>query len=217
MAETLTYPLIGDYALIGDCQTAALISRRASIEWCCLPRFDSGSAFARILDRDRGGHCSITPTDGGDWEYARRYLDDTLVLETTLTGAAGEVRITDLFVVRDPDRPDPDRRHRGRQILRIIDGVRGAVEFELRVAARFDYGEVRPWLRRHGLRLRSVIGGNDALVVWCDSALDENEQHDFVTRETVGVGDRIRLLMTYCPPEDVADDGLAERIPPGHR
>ena len=202
------YPPIGDYALIGDCQSAALISRRASIEWCCLPRFDSGSAFARILDRDKGGHCSLTPTAKGEWTYTRAYLDDTLVLQTTMTGPAGEAQITDLFVVRDPE-----ARHPGRQILRVIEGLRGAVEFEVRVAARFDYGQVRPWLRRHGHRLRSMSGGNDALVVWCDCGLDEDCDHDLTARVTVGVGDRVRLSMAYYPPEQVTDDGLTEPSP----
>ena len=202
------YPPIGDYALIGDCQSAALISRRASIEWCCLPRFDSGSAFARILDRDKGGHCSLTPTAKGEWTYTPAYLDDTLVLQTTMTGPAGEAQITDLFVVRDPE-----ARHPGRQILRVIEGLRGAVEFEVRVAARFDYGQVRPWLRRHGHRLRSMSGGNDALVVWCDCGLDEDCDHDLTARVTVGVGDRVRLSMAYYPPEQVTDDGLTEPSP----
>ncbi len=209
MTEPHRYPPIRDYALIGDCQSAALISRTAAIEWCCLPRFDSGSAFARMLDRDHGGHCSITPTADGDWEYARRYVDDTLVLETTLSGPPGEARITDLFVIRDPDDG-----HAPRQILRVVEGVRGAVEFEVRVRARFDYGQVRPWLRRHGQRLRSMIGGNDALVLWCDAGLDEDEAHDLVARVTVGVGDRVRLSMTYCPPERVVEHDLAE---PSHR
>ena len=125
-----------------------------------------------------------------------------------MTGPAGEAQITDLFVVRDPR-----ERHPGRQILRVIEGLRGAVEFEVRVAARFDYGQVRPWLRRHGHRLRSMIGGNDALVVWCDCGLDEDCDHDLTARVTVGVGDRVRLSMAYYPPEQVTDDGLTEPSP----
>jgi GH15 family glucan-1,4-alpha-glucosidase len=212
VSERPSYPPIGDYALIGDCQSAALISRTAAIEWCCLPRFDAGSAFARLLDRDKGGHCSISPTADGDWEYSRRYIGDTLVLETTLTGPSGEARITDLFVI-----DHPDDGHAERQILRIVDGVRGAVEFDIRVAARFDYGQVRPWLRRHGHRLRSMIGGNDGLVVWCDEELTEDADHDLVARVTVGVGDRVHLSMTYRPPELVDEaersGGLTEPSP----
>ena len=92
------YPSIGDYGLLGDCHSAALVSRRGSIDWCCLPRFDSGSAFARLLDHERGGHCSLTPTLSGDWQYERAYVEDTLVLATTVEGPGGHARITDCFL-----------------------------------------------------------------------------------------------------------------------
>jgi GH15 family glucan-1,4-alpha-glucosidase len=109
------YPPIADYALIGDCHSAALVSRDASIDWCCLPRFDSGSAFRRLLDWRSGGHCSIRPTADGPFEYSRSYLDDTLVLETKLVGPAGEARLLDCFVVCDTAFGTDER-----QILRVI-------------------------------------------------------------------------------------------------
>jgi GH15 family glucan-1,4-alpha-glucosidase len=199
--RTDPYPAISDYALIGDCHTAALVSREASIEWCCMPRFDAGSAFGRILDRDRGGHCSITPVEDGPWEYARRYLDDSLVLETTLRGPGGEARVLDCFTVREDARGTP-----ARQIVRVIEGDRGSVELELKVAPRFDYGEVRPWIRRHGHRLHSALGGDDALLIWCEEELTEDPAHELVARIVVGAGDRVRLSLTYCPPE-VIDAG----------
>jgi GH15 family glucan-1,4-alpha-glucosidase len=195
------YPAIGDYALIGDCHTAALVSREASIEWCCMPRFDAGSAFGRILDRKHGGHCSITPVQGGSWEYSRRYLDDSLVLETTLRGPGGEARVLDCFTVREEGRGTP-----ARQIVRVIEGDRGSVELELKVAPRFDYGQVRPWIRRHGHRLHSALGGDDALLIWCEAELSEDPAHELVARIAVGAGDRVRLALTYCPPE-VIDAG----------
>jgi GH15 family glucan-1,4-alpha-glucosidase len=199
------YPPIGDYALIGDCHSAALVSREASIDWCCLPRFDSGSAFGRILDRARGGHCAITPTDRARWEYSRRYLQDTLILETTLRGPAGEVRILDCFSVRESARSTPHR-----QIIRVIEGGRGAVELELKVAPRFDYGRVKPWIRRHGHHLHSAIGGNDALLVWCEQELGEDPEHELVGTVTVGAGDRLRLSLTYWPPELVDAEAYEE-------
>jgi GH15 family glucan-1,4-alpha-glucosidase len=189
------FPQIADYALIGDCHSAALVSRTAAIEWCCLPRFDSGSAFAAILDRERGGTCSITPVKAGKWSYSRRYLEDTLVLETVLDGPSGEVGIVDLFLAGD-DQQDPDRR-----ILRIIEGRRGAVDLDLRVAPRFDYGQVRPWIRRLGLQLHSAVGGDDALIVWCERELTEDPDHELTGRVTVGVGERVRLLLRYTRPE----------------
>jgi GH15 family glucan-1,4-alpha-glucosidase len=204
MPPTSRYPPIADYALIGDCHSAALVSRRGSIDWCCLPRFDSGSAFARILDHERGGHCSIVPTEDGAWQYHRIYLEDTLVLETTVDGPAGEARITDCFIAGDAQ-SSPRR-----QILRVIDGLRGAIEFELRVAPRFDYGQVRPWFRRHAPRLHSATGGNDAVIVWCDHELHEDPEHELSGRVKVDVGDRVHLLLRYCPPELVDPEGPAE-------
>jgi GH15 family glucan-1,4-alpha-glucosidase len=192
------YPPIGDYALIGDCHSAALVARDGSIDWCCLPRFDSGSAFGRILDRRHGGHCSIVPTGNGRWDYERSYHEGTLVLETTLLGTGGEAKLIDCFLMGDGEVGTDTRR-----ILRVIEGVRGSLEVEVRVAPRFDYGQVRPWIRRHSHRLHSTIGGNDALLVWCEQELSEDPAHELVGRFAVGPGDRVRLALTYCRPERV--------------
>jgi GH15 family glucan-1,4-alpha-glucosidase len=196
-----SYPPIGDYALIGDCQSAALVSRHGSIDWCCLPRFDSGSTFARLLDWERGGHCSITP-DGDDWDCAREYLPDSLVLATTLHGPAGKLRLLDCFLLPEQDGPSEERR-----ILRVIEGQRGSVKLEIRVAPRFDYGQVRPWIRRHGHRLHSAIGGNDGLEVWCDEELDQDDEYSLVNTVEVGAGDRIHLLLSYRSPERIDAEG----------
>ena len=164
MQPSECYPPIGDYALIGDCHSAALVSRRTDRSTGAACRASTPAApSAGCSTAERGGHCSITPTGDGPWEYARSYVDDTLVLETTLHGPAGEARLLDCFALRD-DTDGTD----ARRILRVIEGVRGSVEVELRVAPRFDYGQVRPWIRRHGHRLHSTIGGNDALLVWCE-------------------------------------------------
>jgi GH15 family glucan-1,4-alpha-glucosidase len=195
------YRPIRDYAVIGDCHAVALVSREGSIDWCCLPRFDAGSCFARLLDADCGGHCSIGPTDGGDWEFTREYVEDSLVLETTMRGAMGLAKLRDCFVVGESGHAVWER-----QIVRVVEGVRGNVELELRVAPRFDYGEIRPWIRRHGQRLYSATGGNDALLVWCERELQEDRAHELVARVTLGVGERVHLSLSYCPPEQVADD-----------
>jgi GH15 family glucan-1,4-alpha-glucosidase len=202
------YPAIGDYGVIGDCHTAALVSRDGSIDWCCLPRFDSGSAFGALLDREHGGCCSIVPTGDLGWERSRRYLDDTLVLETTLHGQDGEARLIDCFLV-----PDGVEDLEGHRILRVLEGVRGAIQFDVRVAPRFDYGEVRPWIRRHGHRLHSATGGNDALLVWCERELSEDPDHELTGQITVDPGDRVHLLLSYCRPEQVLDDGAPEPDP----
>ncbi len=207
------YPPIGDYALIGDCHSAALVSRSGSIDWCCLPRFDSGSTFARLLDHGGGGHCSIAPMRG-EWEYAREYLRDTLVLATTLHGPDGKLRLLDCFTISKTSESTSER-----QILRVIEGQRGSVDLEIRGAARFDYGEVRPWIRRHGDHLYSAIGGNDGLEVWFERELEE-EESDLVGAVSVGAGDRLHLSLTYRAPEvidragphDCDPDELNERL-----
>src|ERR671932_1814684 len=156
MAGERRHPPIADYALIGDCHGAALVSRAGSIDWCCLPRFDSGSCFARLLDWDDGGFCSIAP-DELDRPSFREYVDDTLVLGTTFRAAGGEARLLDCFVMREgPGRSE------GREILRVVEGRRGAFEFTVRVAPRFDYGAVEPWLSSRGRGVFTAIGGGDS-------------------------------------------------------
>ena len=115
-----SFPPIGEYALISDCHAAALVSLTGSIDWCCLPRFDSGSAFARVLDRERGGRCSIVPAGRGRWEYRREYLKDTLVLATTLEGPAGEARILDCLTTGKRARDT-----QARTLVRVIEGLPG--------------------------------------------------------------------------------------------
>ncbi len=201
------YPPIGDYAVIGDCHSAALVSRSGSIDWYCVPRFDSGSAFGRLLDWEHGGHCSVSPPSEG-WESTREYLDDTLVLATTFQTADGEARLVDCVTSSDKARDTPER-----ELVRILEGLRGAVEFELRIAPRFDYGEVRPWIRRHGLCLHSAVGGNDALVVWCEQELDQEPEHELSARVIVRAGERVRLVLTYRRPEQVAAEEPAQPDP----
>jgi GH15 family glucan-1,4-alpha-glucosidase len=194
------YPAIADYALIGDCHSAALVSRAGSIDWCCMPRFDSGSVFGRLLDWDRGGDCSVTPT-GADVQTTRRYLDGTLILETTFASDAAEARLIDCFTMRQGGASHPYG-----QILRVLEGVRGRMAFDLRVNPRFDYGEVRPWIRGHRHGIHSAIGGNDALVVAGDVPFRPGDDHDLVGRVEVRPGHRSRLSIHYAKPETLETD-----------
>src|SRR3954462_10469982 len=139
------YPAIADYALIGDCHTAALVARDGSIDWCCLPRFDSGSTFGRLLDRERGGCFELAAVDP-DRPAFRDYLEDTLVLCTTIRGEGGEATVMDCLV----GPPATERTEEGRRILRVVEGRRGTVSFASRGAPRFDFGELHPWVRPHG-------------------------------------------------------------------
>ena len=190
------YPTIGDYAMIGDCHTAALISTSGSIDWCCLPRFDSASTFGRLLDWDRGGHFTIAPSDESTAVF-RQYLDDTLVLATTFETRSGEARLYDCFAM-----VEGGAQHPRRQLIRIIEGVRGTVEFDAVIAARFDYAEIPPWLRHHGERFYSAVGGNDALIINADVDL-QHVDHDLRSTFTVRAGSRSRIAVTWAPPEQI--------------
>jgi GH15 family glucan-1,4-alpha-glucosidase len=189
------YPPISDYGLIGDCHSAALVSRSASIDWCCVPRFDSGSVFGRLLDWDTGGFCQVFPSKGNP-RVSREYVPGTLVLVTTVTIGGGECRIYDCFTMRRGGKLNPNR-----QLLRIVEGLRGTIELRISVCPRFDYGEVRPWIRQHGVRVYSAIGGNDALVVTSDAEIAPSRNHDILAVAAVRPGERVRLSIQYVGPE----------------
>ena len=181
------YPPIGDYAFIGDCHGAALVSRSGSIDWYCPRRFDAGSIFNRILDAEHGGYFAITPRE--QFTTRRSYRKGTMVLQTELETPHGTIRITDALAMRVGGRNHPLRR-----LMRVIEGVHGDVEVDVVVAPRFDYGTLRPWLHRHTgggslvrasqgadappekqpadqLRLFSAVGGDEGIVVSTDLPL----------------------------------------------
>src|SRR5437588_3011764 len=201
------YPPLADYALIGDCPSAALVHRSGSIDWCCMPRFDSGSCFGRLLDWDRGGFCSIVPIDG-EVTSSRRYLEGTLVLETTFRCGGGEARLLDCFTMRRGGAREPYR-----QLLRVVEGMRGRTDLRLDLHARFDYAEVRPWIRQLGVRLYSAIGGNDGLLVFSDADIAPGKDHDLQATFSVRPGERVRLSIQAMAPE-VIDDGKYEPFEP---
>jgi len=155
--------LIEDYALVGDLHTVALVSSRGSIDWLCLPRFDSGACFAALLGGEQNGHWQIAPT-AEILRCTRSYRRETLVLDTELTTATGTVRITDCMPPRDACV----------DIVRLVEVLDGELELELRWTVRFDYGSVIPWIRHLGNggpgsddtdeRLEAVAGP-DALVL----------------------------------------------------
>jgi len=188
---------ISDYALLSDCHGAALIAPDGAIEWCCLPRFDTGALFARMLDPD-GGACTVQVVDGE--AEARRYLDDTLVLETLLRGEAGEGRLLDFMPFDDPF--EPAREHRA--LVRIVEGVRGTLTVRFTVAPRFDYGEVTPWLRHHGRGVYAAIGGDDGLLCACEPGF-EPEDGTLRAEVTVREGERARLVLAFRRPEELEE------------
>ncbi|MGE3795869.1 MAG: glycoside hydrolase family 15 protein, partial [Dehalococcoidia bacterium] len=137
------YAPISDYALIGDCRSAALVSREGSIDWLCWPRFDSPSLFAAILDRDRGGRFSVRPVD--PFTSTRRYLGETAILETTFQTRDGLARLTDLMPVAS-EREKAGALWPDHELLRRVECVEGTVEVEVVFDPRPDYGRIVPRL-----------------------------------------------------------------------
>jgi GH15 family glucan-1,4-alpha-glucosidase len=189
-------PSIEDYALIGDCHGSALVSRDGSIDWCCIPRPDSGSCFSRLLDGDRGGSWQISPDS--ECEISRRYLDDTLVLETTFHTEEGTVRLIDYMAM-----PVQGDRHR---IVRVLEGVDGSVPIRVTLSPRLEYGALKPWIRSHDGGVFSAIGGTTGLVFSGTIDLRREDRHDLRGEVLVSEGDRHILCATYAPPDRIDPD-----------
>ena len=141
-----TFPPIEDYGLIGDCHSAALVSSHGSIDWLCLPRFDSPSIFARILDAERTDAWSLHPT--GQFHAQHQYLEYTNVLETIFTSDQGRVRLLDFM----PILPEVTSGTVSslRTVLRIVEGIDGETELESNCTPRLGYGKVTPAFIKHG-------------------------------------------------------------------
>src|SRR3712207_4062224 len=137
-------PEIGDYAIIGDCRTAALISRAGSIDWLCLPHFSGPSVFAALLDQRRGGRFLIRPA--GPFRSTRRYRGATAVLETTFATATGAARLIDVMPVGEA----AGALQPARELLRVVEGLAGEVDLEVRWEPRPDYARASPRIRSRG-------------------------------------------------------------------
>ncbi|EMI15554.1 glycoside hydrolase 15-related protein [Rhodopirellula maiorica SM1] len=134
MTHMNRYRAISDYAVIGNGYTAALISRRGSVDWCCLPRFDSGAVFCRLLDDERGGFFEVAPI--GDFKVTRRYIDSTNILETTFITDTGTLRLTDFMPAPTDENPSPRSPH---SLLRRLECLRGTVEVRIECRPTFDF------------------------------------------------------------------------------
>jgi len=166
MNEPPAYPPIGDYGLIGDMHTCALVSKAGSVDWACFPRFDSASVFGRILDWNKGGFFSLAPR--GVYTATRRYIEGTNVLETTYETATARAVLTDFMpVTAHVEHPSPRELRTRRQIVRMLRCERGAVEFEMQCQPRFDYGEILPHASLLGEYRGLAHGGRDAMSIYC--------------------------------------------------
>ncbi len=195
MTSIERYLPIGDYALIGDCHSTALVSRHGSIDWACLRRFDAGSAFARLLDHDKGGHYSIRPVEPVVRTH-RRYLRETMVLETTMVTEVGTIVVTDAFTMTDGGSKHP--RH---ELLRMIDCTAGHVVVDVEIKPRFDYGLATPWIRAHGPGIWSAVAGDDAMVIQAECALSIDASCGSLTAQIeLDEGAHLGLVLVSVPP-----------------
>ncbi|MEO6125519.1 MAG: glycoside hydrolase family 15 protein [Ilumatobacteraceae bacterium] len=188
------YRPIGDYALLSDCHSSALVNSEGSIDWACLRRFDAGSTFARILDFDRGGFFAISPM-GTSVGRSRRYVGDTMVLETTLHVDGGTITITDAFAMR------PDGSHHPlNALIRRVEATEGTVMVDVRIEPRFDYGSARPWLRSHTARVQSAVAGDDSIVVHSDIDLRVDGDAGAISgRHRLRRGDSFTVMLIAQP------------------
>jgi len=176
---------IEDYALIGDCESAALVGRDGSIDWLCWPRFDSDACFAALLGAREHGRFQIAPRDP-PVSVKRRYRAGTLILETRFETAEGAVTLVDFMPMhgRNPD------------CVRIVVGERGRVTMSVELVLRFGYGEIVPWVRKLGNGVLRAIAGPDMVVLRTPVHM-RGENMTSVGEFTVGEGDRVPFVLSY--------------------
>jgi len=177
---------IEDYGVIGNMLTAALVGKDASIDWLCLPRFDSPAAFAALLGAPENGRWKIAPRDG-DTACSRRYIDDTAILETRFKTSTGTVSITDFM----PMSPDAGKS----SVVRILTGEAGQVDMEMELVLRFSYGQVVPWVQHREYGLSAVAGPGAAQLY---TRLPLTRVGD-TTRScfTIRAGERLSATLSY--------------------
>lgn len=177
---------IEDYGFIGDLHTGALVGRDGSVDWLCLPRFDSPACFAALLDDERAGRWRVAPV-GAEVATSRRYRGDTLVLETTWRTPEGAVRVVDAM----PPRGE------AADLVRVVEGLSGRVRVRSDLRLRFDYGHVRPWVVRRGPAV-VALAGPDAVHLTADVPLVVTDDGEVTAEVDVAAGDRYGFALTHA-------------------
>jgi GH15 family glucan-1,4-alpha-glucosidase len=177
---------IEDYALIGDCHTGALVSKQGSIDWLCLPNFDSAACFASLVGTPENGHWTISPSSPV-CSVRRRYREGTLILETEFETDSGSVLLIDFMT---PPNETPE-------LVRLVQGIKGQVPMRMELVVRFDYGSVVPWVEKteHGI---SAIGGPDMVSLRTQVPL-RGEDFKTIGEFTVSEGQVIPFNLTWYP------------------
>jgi len=181
---------IEDYAVIGDTRTGALVGRDGSVDWWCVPRFDSGACFAALLGERDNGRWRLAPA-GAAVATRRAYRPGTLILETDWELRGGAVRVIDHMPVHDG----------ASRIVRVVEGLRGRVEMEMELIIRFDYGHVIPWVRRHEEGSLVAVAGPDRLSLRTPVHVHGRDLTS-VASFGVGMGDRVPFVLTWSPSHE---------------
>jgi GH15 family glucan-1,4-alpha-glucosidase len=177
---------IEDYALIGDCETAALVSKQGSIDWLCWPSFASPACMAALLGNEDNGRWTIAPA--GEFRSSREYRDGTLIVETTFENDEGLVVLIDFMPIRG----------KYSDLVRIVQGIRGTVNMCMELVLRFDYGRSVPWVTRMKDGSLRAISGPDMAVLRTDAAL-RGENLKTKSEFTVSKGQSVSFVLTYAP------------------
>jgi GH15 family glucan-1,4-alpha-glucosidase len=194
---------IEDYALIGDCETAALVGKNGSIDWLCWPSFCSGACFAALLGDQENGYWQIAPANPAT-RVTRKYRDHTLILETTFESSDGIFTLIDFMPLRG----------RHSDIVRIVRGVKGQPSVHMELALRFDYGRTIPWVSRFDGGIQAIAGPD--MAVFRTSVEHHGEDMKTVSDFTIDEGESISFLLTYgasheAPPRPIdAEKALKE-------
>ena len=195
-AACTPYPPISDYALIGDCQSAALVSRDGSVDWCCFRRFDARPVFARQLDWEQGGHFRVAPIE--PYTVTRAYRPSTNVLETRFETEHGSLVLVDCLAMCE----DHDERYDA-QLLRLMRCERGSIRIGVEFRPRFDYGLTIPRLEMLDDETGIVYGGADGLILQSDLSMTQVEICGCGTEATLTCGDERFIALTYALPHQL--------------
>ncbi len=182
--------------MLGDCETAALVSRSGSIDWLCWPRFDSGACFAALLGGPEHGRWLLAPAEASA-RVKRRYRNDTLILETDFETAQGAVTLIDFMPLRN----------KSSNVIRLVVGKRGQVAMRTELIVRFDYGSLVPWVTRLDDGSRCAIAGPDRVVLRTPVPL-RGEDLKTVGEFTVAAGEMIPFVLSYSPSHLALPDGV---------
>ncbi|NYT36765.1 glycoside hydrolase family 15 protein [Allopusillimonas soli] len=183
---------IEDYALLGNCRTAALVSRQGAIDWLCFPRFDGPACFAALLGKAENGHWTLSPT-APLLSVERNYRDGTMVLETTFTTSEGVARLIDFM-------PSTFTHS---SVARIVEGVKGKVTFDMDLIMRFDYGRTAPWVERTDEHTLTAVAGPEMLVLHTPMRLKTRVRHTSASF-TIAEGERTSFTLTHQPSHEPA-------------